>query len=172
MTNEALILRELEPGEEPSVCSLARAVFDEALAPSLGPDGVEEFHRYTDPSALVARLADNHIVLVAPAGCELAGIVEIRHRRHISMLFVSSKHRGKGLGSQLLRRALALCGSGQVTVHAEPHAVPFYSKHGFASTAPERIVNGLRFVPMTRGGSADDVAPDRMLNRSTRASRS
>jgi predicted GNAT family N-acyltransferase len=148
MASERTSYREMERGEEAPVCSLARSVFAEAVAPDLGREGVEEFHRYADPAALEARLAEDHLVLVAESGGELVGLVELRHRRHVSMLFVGSRHRGGGIGSELLRRALGFCLPGPVTVHAAPDAVEFYARYGFRATAGELLVNGLRFVPM------------------------
>jgi len=176
LASEAIVLRDLRRGEESRACSLARQVFSETVAPGLPGDGIEEFHRYAEPLAFAARLASHHAALVATRRNKLVGLIEIRHKRHIAMLFVAQSHRGRGVGSRLLERALTLCDPGPVTVHAAPDAFAFYARHGFTATAPEQLVNGLRFVPMSRerqrtSRASGDVPPNRSFQRKRRAGR-
>lgn len=50
----------------------------------------------------------------------------------IEMLFVAPDRQGQGLGSELLRHAVACCGARRVDVNEEnPLAAAFYRRHGF-----------------------------------------
>jgi len=161
-----VVLRRIRPGEEAETCALVRRVFDEFVAPELAAEGVAEFHAYARPEALRERLSDGHVVLVAelaessrpavpvPPVRRVVGALELRHFAHVSMLFVEV--RGRGIGRALLARGIALCREHdperrRITVHASSSAVPVYEKSGFRASGPERIVNGIRYVPMILG---------------------
>jgi GNAT superfamily N-acetyltransferase len=146
-----LTIRPLRPGEEAAVIALVERVFDETVAPHYSDAGVREFYSYAAAEPLAARSLSNHFVLVAEQGDALVGMIEMRHAQHVAMLFVEP--RGRGIGGQLLKAALAVCESehpdlARVTVHSSPNAVAAYEKLGFLATDQEGELNGIRFIPM------------------------
>ena len=141
----------MRPGEERDVCDLVIRVFEQFVAPDFSHEGIHEFCRYADPGALSDRVASGDEVLVAVSGDLIIGILELRGRHHIAMLFVES--RGKGVGRQLVEEAVQICRVGRpafdkVTVKSSRYAVPVYRKLGFEVAGHEQIENGIISVPM------------------------
>jgi GNAT superfamily N-acetyltransferase len=141
----------MRQGEEESVCALVEKVFNEFVAPDYDLDGVNEFFKFANPSALAGRAGTEQVVMVAEKGRDLVGIIEIRNRSHIAMLFVS--RRGKGIAKELIRRAVNECRERlpdlkRITVNSSPYAENVYSRMGFKATGPVRKQNGILFVPM------------------------
>ena len=152
MTNSGSF-RPLNPGEETAVSNLVARSFNEFIAPDFSGEGIDEFFKYANPRALAKRSEDSHFVLVAEADGEIAGMIEVREMKHISMLFVDKSHHKKGIGMELLRLALDRIMSGHtspesVTVHSSRFAVPFYENLGFTRTSEEKIIYGVVHIPM------------------------
>ncbi|MBM3187116.1 MAG: GNAT family N-acetyltransferase [Chloroflexi bacterium] len=151
-----LTLREMGVGEERLVCGLVARVFRDAVAPLFTDEGVHEFLRYASAAALRQRVAEGTSrVWLALDGREMLGMIEWRAHGHISLLFVDREHQRQGIGRALLRRALADALRADrsletLTVNASPNAVPAYERLGFTATEPERMANGIRFVPMAK----------------------
>ena len=140
-------------GEEQEVSSLVRRVFDRFVAPQFCAEGIDEFLSYVEPARFAERLAAGHAVILALDAEALVGMVEIRDRNRVSLLFVDESHQGKGLGRGLVSRAFRRCStdadeSVRVTVHASPNSVGFYETVGFRAEGPERTESGIRYVPM------------------------
>ena len=147
------ILRTMNPGEEVEVSNLVARSFNEFIAPDFPDEGIEEFFGYSNPRALVKRSEGNHFVLVAEAEGSIAGMIEIRERKHISMLFVDKAFHRRGIAKGLLTAALDRIESGgrapkKVTVHSSRFAVPFYESLGFVRTEEEKIIHGVIHIPM------------------------
>ena len=145
------VYRPMRTGEEEAVADLAARVFNQAVAPGYADEGVQEFLRYASAARVRERLQADHFVLVAERRGELVGFIEMRHSEHVAMLFVTQP--GRGVGRELLRRAIARCRQAvpdltRVTVHAAPGAVEIYARLGFRALEPERIESGIRFVTM------------------------
>jgi GNAT superfamily N-acetyltransferase len=97
----------------------------------------------------------DHFVLLALAGGDIAGMVEIRRHRHVSLLFVSPGFQGKGVGGLLLEKAVELCRKTdpqlrEMTVNSSPNALRAYERMGFAPTGGEQVICGVRFIPMKK----------------------
>jgi GNAT superfamily N-acetyltransferase len=151
--NIPLILRHMNHGEEVEVSNLVARSFNEFIAPDFPDEGIEEFFRYSNPRALVKRSEGNHFVLVAGAEGSIAGMIEIREMKHVSMLFVDKAFHRRGIGKELLRAALDRIKAGsrpprKVTVHSSRFAVPFYNSLGFVRTEQEKIIHGVIHIPM------------------------
>jgi GNAT superfamily N-acetyltransferase len=151
--NIPLILRHINPGEEVEVSNLVARSFNEFIAPDFPDEGIEEFFGYSNPRALVKRSEGNHFVLVAEAEGSIAGMIEIRERKHISMLFVDKAFHRRGIAKGLLIAALDRIETGsrpprKVTVHSSRFAVPFYESLGFVRTEEEKIIHGVIHIPM------------------------
>ena len=152
----ALLIRPMNPGEETEVCRLVMRVFTEFVAPGYSPEGIKEFRKYVEPAALLKRSDAGHFVWIASVQNQLAGVIEMRHHEHISLLFVDRQFLRRGFARALLFQALAVSRQHnpdleRVTVNSSPYAVPVYEKLGFVQTGPEQVKNGIRFVPMALG---------------------
>ena len=138
------------PGEEGEVCALVARVFNEFLAGDFPPEGVDEFFRFARADAMAQRSKAGGTVLVAEEAGRLAGMVELKGFDHIAMLFVETH--GRGVGRQLVERALEICRRGpaveRVSVHTSRYAVPIYRRLGFEAEGPERTENGITYLPM------------------------
>jgi len=70
---------------------------------------------------------------------------------HIGRMAVAREVRGRGVGSALLQalvQAGVRHGHEQLLLHAQLHAIPFYSRHGFQVDGPEFMDAGILHAPM------------------------
>lgn len=145
--------RPIRPGEERRVCELVEASFREFVGHDYPPAGVEEFLRFSAPGALAERLAAGGFALLAVAGEEPVGVIELKGNEHLSALFVDRRFHRRGIARELFRRALESARRKRpdlerMTVNSSRYAVPVYERLGFEVTAPETTVHGMTFVPM------------------------
>lgn len=153
MNKHGVVYRAARPGEETAVSNLVARSFNEFIAPGFPEEGIEEFFKYANPRSLGKRSEGSHFVLVAEIEGIIAGMVEVREVRHISMLFVDKAHHGKGIGRELVRLAIERIMSEQpssenVTVYSSRFAVPFYERLGFTKTSEEKTIYGVVHIPM------------------------
>ena len=145
-----IVYRPMEPADAEAVSRLIAESFTEFIGPEYTDEGRAEFLRHVEPAALVERTRSNHFVLVAMAGEQPAGVIDLRH---VSLLFVDSRHQRHGIARELLARVLTVArpakpGLDRVTVNSSRFGVPAYERLGFRQTGPERTVNGIVFIPM------------------------
>jgi ribosomal protein S18 acetylase RimI-like enzyme len=143
----------MNPGEEVEVVNLVARSFNEYIAPDFPEEGIEEFFRYANPRALRKRSDGSHFVIVAEADETIAGMIEIREMRHVSMLFVDKAFHRRGVARELFRAALDRIKSEsrppkKVTVHSSRYAISFYESLGFVRTGDEKIIHGVIHIPM------------------------
>jgi ribosomal protein S18 acetylase RimI-like enzyme len=153
MIDETLTYRPPSAEAIPEVCELAPRVFNEFVAPEYSPEGVQEFHRYIQPSAFRARSETNHFGLIALAQDKVVGMIEIRSYHHVSLLFVAAEFQRRGIAQELLRQALQICQANEselaeVSVNSSTYAVPIYEKLGFRRIGERQVKNGIGFIPM------------------------
>ena len=146
-------IRQMKSTEEERVCDLIQRVFNEFVAIHYSQAGLQEFLRYIDPVLLAKRIQSNHFILLAELGEELAGMIEVRHWNHISLLFVDNRFHRRGIARELIGKALEISKCeclelSDVTVKSSPNAVEAYEKLGFQVQGSERTEHGIRFVPM------------------------
>ena len=148
----SIIYRQIKPFETTAVATLARAVFDQFVAPHYRPDGILEFHRYASANALSQRQDSGHFTLVAEHSGELIGMLHLGNLCHVAMLFVRPAFQHKGVGRGLLTAAGALVGDAdcEFTVNSSPNAVSAYEHLGFDTIGAEQCIWGIRFIPMRR----------------------
>ena len=92
-------------------------------------------------------------MLLAVQEHKVVAVIEIRGNDHVALMFVDVKFQRRGIARELLQRAIALARPAKpaldrVTVNSSRFGVAFYEKLGFRQTGPERIVNGIGFIPM------------------------
>jgi GNAT superfamily N-acetyltransferase len=146
----SILYRQIQPAEIAAASVLAREAFDQFVASHYQPEGVSEFHRYASAEALGRRHLAGHLTLVADLSGELVGMLHLRERSHVAMLFVRSSHHRRGIGRGLLSAARKLLGNSDrgFTVNSSPNAVPAYERLGFRITGSEQCIHGIRFIPM------------------------
>ena len=146
----------LEPEYALAVSALVRRVFLRFEAPEYAPEGVETFFVFTDPGFMAFSMKSG---LLLVGGCFdgqiLTGVVALRERTHVNLLFVEPTRHRRGIGAALMDWAAVQAGEGQdhgyaMTVNSSPYALGFYEKIGFTATGEEEIRDGIRFIPMTR----------------------
>ena len=150
---EPISYRPMTAAETGPVSALIMESFDTYIGSEYSPEGVEEFQRYVQPEAIGERVGDDHAVLVAATADGLAGMIEMRQNNHVALLFVGTRFQRRGVARALLEHALAGAREAQpdverFTVNSSRYGVPAYERLGFRQTGPERVVNGIVFIPM------------------------
>ena len=149
---DAVEVSRFRPADAAAVSALVRQVFDEHVACTFQPEGIEEMHRHVSAAAIAGR-AETHATFVAWQGGLPAGVIEVRDTSHVSMLFVRTSHMGLGIATALIVRAEEACraaGLERLTVHSSVNAQSFYERLGFRPTHDVQHVAGFSFVPMEK----------------------
>jgi GNAT superfamily N-acetyltransferase len=148
-----IIYREIQKGEEEKTSQLVMECFGEFVAPGYSEEGVNEFSKYVNLTAIDQRLAKNHFIFLALDHNLLVGVIEVRNYDHISLFFVRKGYQKKGIGKKLYKLAINKCKANRpdveaVEVNSSPYAVSIYEKLGFVKVDVEQITNGIRYTPM------------------------
>ena len=146
-----LVCREMNAGEERSVCELVSQVFNEFVAPNYGQEGIEEFFRFAEPEAMKERMQSGGFVLVVHQNDALTGMLEFFPPDRIAMLFVAIQHQGiaKELLTEAIRKVRAMNPDlSKLTVHSSPYAEPIYLKLGFNKIGHVRTERGITYIPL------------------------
>ncbi|PWG63351.1 GNAT family N-acetyltransferase [Sediminicurvatus halobius] len=148
---EPIFYQEMRSGEEAAVCDLVAHVFNELVAPDFEQEGVEEFFRFANPTALAERMRSGGFVLVARQSGSLVGALEFAMPDRIAMLFVMQRRRG--IAKELVARAIEKARSEsptllKVSVHSSPYAEESYQRMGFRQISNETSEHGIRYIPM------------------------
>jgi len=145
----------LPTGQEPAAAELVEQTFLQQVARHFSPQGANEFLKNVSPQAIASRLAAENFMLAASDSWGLAGILEANAARgHIVWFFVKPEAQGRGLGRELLKRALAELKRRRpelfrVTVNVSPNSVDAYLSLGFIPSDHQQEKSGVRFTPMT-----------------------
>lgn len=137
----------------PAISQLALDAFDRFIAPEYSREGREAFRRYAAPEAVRFRLESGELAFGAFDGGQLVGVLEMRGRSHIALLFVEPRHHKRGIARALLENAVAWARRRDpelraVTLNSSPYAKGIYPRLGFYATGPENDDNGIRSTPM------------------------
>jgi GNAT superfamily N-acetyltransferase len=155
--NHLVQYRLIHDSEVEAASELACRVFDEFAAAEESVAGCQEFHRYASPPALRGRHKTDCVTFVASRQGRIIGMLHLRDGKHIAMLFVEGVEQRQSIGSGLVLAAEEYALARQppvtaITVASTPNAVDAYRKMGFVPVGKERVLKGLRFVPMVRKG--------------------
>ncbi|WP_027720228.1 GNAT family N-acetyltransferase [Maridesulfovibrio zosterae] len=128
-------------------------IFDQCVANSFSEEGSNEFRKYTNNKAMLERFSSGALFFTAKISGKLVGIAEIRNYRHLGLLFVDPDFQKQGIGKVLIDKIVFECvkhGRGSViTVNSSLNALDFYQKMGFIVQDEEKVMNGIRFIPMS-----------------------
>ncbi|MFB6318736.1 GNAT family N-acetyltransferase [Saccharicrinis sp. FJH54] len=140
-------------GQEQEISRLIRKVYDEFVAPDYTENGNTIFYDWIAPEKIAKRQKDQINLLVASIGTVIAGMIEIRDNRNVTLLFVDKKYHGKGMAGALFRSALQMCLSRDKDldtfyVHASPFSIPVYERLGFKASGEIQEEQGITYLPM------------------------
>ena len=147
----SIVYRTMNSSEEHLVCDLVSRVFNEFVAVDYEEEGIKEFFRFANPSALKKRTESGGFVLVACRTDAIVGMLEFLPPDAIAMLFVAVRH--QGFAKALLARTTVKARQrnphlSKLIVHSSPYAESIYTKMGFSKTADTRTENGITYTPM------------------------
>lgn len=122
-------------------------------APDYTPEGVHSFEHFISDTTLKRMFVMGvYQLLIAVYRGKIVGMITLRDRCHISLLFVDKQYHRQGVGRALITH---LChyisteeGENKVTVNASPYGLRFYHKIGFNDMGPEAQSDGIRYTPM------------------------
>ena len=122
-------------------------------APDYSQEGIDNFRKFVNDDMLRKMFVAGHYQLfVATDGPRYVGMLSLREKKHISLLFVDEHYHRHGVASALLtfvkRYAYEEEGVDRLTVNSSPYAVGFYHKKGFKDLQGETVLDGIRFTPM------------------------
>lgn len=146
-------IRPARSDEWETAMSLAWLVFNKYEASEYGREGTESFLNFISDNVLYKMfLAHEYRLFVAVTDSEIIGLISLRNKSHISLLFVDEKYHKRGIGRALIDYVKMFLAEeerlGSCTVNAAPYAVDFYHKVGFADTAGVQVSEGIKYTPM------------------------
>ena len=142
-----------KPGEEKEIRILIQKVFDEFVGPEYSVRGNLHFYEFIEEKALRDRFSKvgNHMWTAKENG-KIVGVIAIRNRNHLALLFVEKEQQGKGIGQAMLDHVISYLqareGCRIFTVNSSLYAEPIYRKWGFESTKGIQELEGIKFIPM------------------------
>lgn len=132
--------------------ALAWRTFKKFVADDYSDVGVKEFYDFiSDNNIYKMFLIGEYRLWVAELDGEIVGMISVRARHHISLLFVDEKFHRHGIGRDLIYTVADFVSEHKenfVTVNASPYGVDFYHAVGFKDTREEYIDSGMRITPM------------------------
>lgn len=150
---EAFEVHFAENEEWEDAMELAWRTFLEFEAKDYTPEGIRSFEDFISDTGLKRMfLSGDYQMMVARKGGRLVGMVTLRDKIHISLLFVEKRCHRQGIGRALIGGmadyARKKSGACRLTVNASPYGVAFYHKIGFKDLGPEQHREGIIFTPM------------------------
>ena len=147
-------IRSARLSEANSIIAMVLRSFDAFVAPDYSNEGIDCFHHEVTAESLENAINDDEIVLVALADADLVGVIKVRDETHISMLFVERLYQTRGIGRELITRAVVEIQSRTphatvITVNSSPFAVLVYHHMGFEAAGPETETDGMKYFSLT-----------------------
>lgn len=132
--------------------ALAWNTFDQFLADEYTPEGIRNFRDFvTDEPLKRMFVAGQYQLFCAFDHEKMIGMISLRERAHISLLFVDATYHRKGVGSKLLdcvKTFLTQTGEPGMTVNASTYASKFYHAYGFEDLRATETRDGITYTPM------------------------
>jgi len=147
------VIRPIKREEWDMAMQLAWDTFLVYEAPEYEAKGIKSFHDFVKGSELKQLfMLGEYIAYGAFDNDIIVGIIGVRRRNHISLLFVEPRLHHQGIASALLKRIFEETrqkGIYEMTVNSSPYAVMFYHKLGFKDMDKELCADGIRYTPMS-----------------------
>lgn len=150
---ENILVRPVTNEEWENAMGLAWKTFLRFEGTDYTPEGIHNFQDFITDQTLRRMFLQGEYILYGAffRGC-LVGIISLRNKEHISLLFVDEEFHKMGIGRKLIyaiRELEKQIGGYRLTVNASPYGVGFYHKIGFVDTNIEQTKDGIRYTPMS-----------------------
>lgn len=148
------IIRPAYADEYEDAMELVWKTFLKFEAEEYGETGTQSFKDFITNESL-KKLYDTgqYPIFVAIYKDKIIGMIALRCRTHISLLFVDADYHYRGVARNLVQYTCAYVVNElhdfKVTVNASPYAVGFYHRLGFRDMEPETEKDGVRYTPMS-----------------------
>ncbi len=134
---------------------LAWITFLKFEAKDYGEEGIKSFRDFLSDTILRRMFVKgDYPMFIALDGEQMAGMISLRNKTHISLLFVGEDYQHLGIGRNLIRRLEEFIRKEylgkRITVNAAPYAVGFYHEIGFEDVAPQLCRDGIIYTPMEK----------------------
>lgn len=152
---KSMQIRPIKQSEWTDAMALCWRTFLKYEAPEYKPEGVKNFYQFITDSILEKMfLMGEYRAFGAFEGDIIRGVLGVRDKTHISLLFVEEAYHYQGIAAELMnytcRYILNQKLGESVTVNSSPYAVGFYHKMGFDDLDQEIEKDGIRYTPMKR----------------------
>lgn len=150
---EEMVLRPIFEFEWDEAMKLVWDTFVLFDAPKYSREGIKNFKSFVrDPSLKDLYLEGKYPTFVALLNGMIVGVISIRNKNHISLLFVDRDFQKRGIASKLILKAVDHVkvkeNKSNITVFSSPPAIGFYHKCGFTDTSNEITTDGITYTPM------------------------
>lgn len=117
-------------------------------------EGIDNFSNFISDNGLhrMFMIGEYHL-WVAVADDKIIGMISLRSKCHVSLLFVDAAYHKQGIATALMETLWEYMREKDeyvCTVNASPYAVGFYHKLGFKDRAGEQEDEGIRYTPMKK----------------------
>ncbi|MGN0818082.1 MAG: GNAT family N-acetyltransferase, partial [Candidatus Coproplasma sp.] len=148
-------IRRVKAAEVDGAIFLAFKTFLEFEAPDYGEEGVKTFRRDLVENADFKKncLNGTNKIWGAFDGEKIVGVIGMRGRSHVTMVFVDKNYHRRGIATAIFKRMIEDIRAQdpdikKITVNSAPYGKPFYMNAGFKATDTEQFLNGIRYTPM------------------------
>ena len=150
---ESYSIRKAKENEWEDAMSLAWRTFEVFESPIYSARGRESFLEFISSNELYSMFRNgDYKLFLAIEKSKIIGLISLRARTHISLLFVDEKYHKKGIGRELIKYAAMFVREEykekSMTVNAAPGATGFYHKIGFKDMGAEAYNDGITYFPM------------------------
>lgn len=143
---DQIVLEKIGPHNRENALALVLSVFMQYEAPDFSEQGIKTFQNYISSKESIDMLE----IYGAYISNEIIGVIATKNDgNHISLFFVNEKYHRQGIGKKLFKVILQESTGSKITVNSSPYAVGVYKRLGFVPDDEEKLVDGIRFIPMT-----------------------
>lgn len=146
-------IRFIDSDEWDEAMTLSYETFLQFDAPMFTQNGIAGFVAFLQDENIKREFDEgSYYVVGAYEFNKLVGVISLRNKNHISLLFVEKNHLRKGIGRQLIMETMAFARTRLrqkiITVNSSPYAVEFYKSCGFIEAGEEVDAGGIQYTPM------------------------
>lgn len=153
--DDEIVIRKAEMADWEETMAMIWKTFMKFEAADYGTEGTGNFRNFiSDPMLRRMFLLGSYHMFVATHLDTIVGMVSLRDKNHISLLFVDEAYHKKGIGRRLIDTIGAFSkeeyGKEEITVNAAPYGFGFYRKVGFRSVSPLLTNGGIKYTSMKK----------------------
>jgi predicted GNAT family N-acyltransferase len=150
-----LIVRDAKKEEWEDIMALAWRTYLKFEAGEYPTEGTTSFFAFITNATLYQMfLKGEYLIKIAKIDKKIVGMISMRNKNHLSLLFVEKEYHRQGIGKKLVdamcmelkKSKLKNC----ITVNAAPYALEFYHEIGFFDLSGQIENEGIIYVSMQR----------------------